>query len=484
MAAKPPIGLYFTDKLIEVSQLTSDGKKLSRFNSLPLPEGIVVNGEVKDRQKLILSLRTLFSTAKPKSINSKQDVVIGVGDDRTFLRELTIPKFSGKEIEEAAEYQIKSLKQVLPSGVETDWQIIGQDSNDQVEVLLAALSRKIIDSYIDICSVVGLTVVAIEPAVYANARTIEPKLLEGKNILMVFVGDDFAVFSYITNSNPRFSNVVSESEVEKNGGIVKTTESYISFANSKHQSRRVQEIIVSGFNSQNEKLVAVYNSQKIPAILAQSRLLSNINTVKDPLHTSSGLCLKTIVENISPNLLPTDYRLAGIRFHYLSVWKGFLLLMIFGTIFGGFMVFSQLQQNQSKFKQLSEIKTQYQTRLSRSDATDLIDKTNQINELSNQLVALKNSTGGEERLLGVIANTTPIGIKLTSLSFYRGPESLKLNDKNGTWMITGTATSRPLVLDFYTKLLTHSEFITGQLYFSSLEKNAGVSFHIASPQRI
>ena len=255
MPAKPAIGLYFTDRFAEVSQISSDGSRLACFGQLPLPSGFIVNGEIKDSAGLIKVLNQLLISTQPHPISYGEKVVVGVSDNRVFLREFTLSKFAGKEIEEAINYQVRSLLPLLPSGVETDWQIIGHDVEGQIEVLLAAIPKTVIQSYLSVVSATGLVVVAIEPAVFANIRIVVPSQFKGKDQLLIYLGDNFAEFTYITNGNPRFSDYLSDSEITKKGGISNAIRDYVVFSNSKHPNRPVREIVISGANPQIQPFV-------------------------------------------------------------------------------------------------------------------------------------------------------------------------------------------------------------------------------------
>ena len=96
------------------------------------------------------------------------------------------------------------------------------------------------------------------------------------------------------------------------------------------------------------------------------------------------------------------------------------------------------------------------------------------------MVLLRKASGGEDGLLNELQNTTPLGITLTSFVYSRKLGGDVLIDKTSSWLITGNANSRQLVLDFYDSLLKLKDFSNGRLYFGSLEKETGITFRIAS----
>ncbi len=480
MPAKPSLGLYFNDNFIEVSQVSADGKRLEKFNQLILPLGLVVNSEIVNKNGFIQVLKQLFSTARPSPIGLSGDIVIGVNDSRVFLSEFTVPNVPGKNIDDAIEYQVRNLLPVLPSGVETDWEIIGKTNEGQIEVLLAAIPRSIIDNCVSICTSVGLRVLAVEPAVFANIRIIEEQQLQGKNQLLVYLGENFGVFSFITSGNPRFSDFLAQDEINKSGDISKTVMAYINFANTKHPNRPVSDVIISGSRQDIEKMVADLKVQNITAVKAVSRLARTEVVNHTLLHTSHGLTLKTFDSVVSLNLLPIDFRLEVIKNRLVQTWKlvlDFLIIISIVGLVGLVYLNKQTIDTQTRLKLLFN---QYEKQLNEPESLGLITQANKLNQVTGQLVSLREVTGGEENILKQLSAITPTGITLTSFVLSRNPGLKKLTDPGSSWVITGTSSSRALVLSFYENLLTNPGFADGKLYFGSLEKETGLTFRVAN----
>ena len=245
MSVRSAVGVYFTDEYIELSFVENNGKKLLAFYQSPINPGLIVNGEIKDKDKLLTLLaKALLAVNIPPGT----DAVVGISDSRVFLREFTLPKTNTSDLDEAVEWQVKQILPVLPGEVVTDQVIIGKDESGLVEVLLTAIPKSVIESYLAFAGNVGLNVVGIEPAMFAVIRAINQNILKGKNQLLVFSGDGFMEFIYMTNGNPRFADYLPVKDVENKGGLVVAVKEYINFANSKHPERTVEEIVVAGIS--------------------------------------------------------------------------------------------------------------------------------------------------------------------------------------------------------------------------------------------
>lgn len=480
MANKPALGLYFTDQFIEVSAVSNDGTRLTGFGQQPIPAGVVVNGEIKDVGAFRKILKLLLETTTPHPVKFGEKVVIGVSDNRVFLREFTIPKYAGKEIEDAIDYQVRSLLPVLPVGVETDWQIIGHNLEGEIEVLLAAIPKTVIASYLSVVTEIGLTVVAIEPAVFANIRVIKAAQLKGKDQLLVYLGDRFAEFTYLTNGHPRFSDYLSDVEIGKKAGISNAIRDYVVFSNSKHPTRPIREIIISGFSSQVETLVKSFQEQKVAAYLANSRLAGGQAKDHSLLHTSAGLSLKPLDGEATFNLLPLEFRSEMIRERLIGRWKAVLDTLIVLTVVGALTLLYVFQVAITDEVRLKAEAETIRGEIGRPNNQSLIASAERLNTVSDQLLILRETTGGESEILDEIATIIPAGLSLTSLVYARGAGSVKLLDPNSTWAMTGVASSRQMVLDFYNQLLLAPAYRNGRLYFGSLDKETEVTFRIAS----
>lgn len=480
MPAKPSLGLYFNDNSVELSQISNDGMRLERFNQLILPAGVVVNNEIKEAVVFSQILHQLFSTAKPHPIPINNEVVIGISDNRVFLNEFTVPNVPGKKIEDAIAFQVRSLLPVLPSGMETDWEIIGKSAEGSIEVLVAAIPSSIINSCVTVCTGVGLRVVAIEPAIFANIRIIKQIQLQDKNQLLIYLGDNFGVFSYVTSGHPRFSDFLPQSEIEKKGELAQTVLEYINFANSKHPNRAVTEVIISGSRQEIEKTVEYLKLEKINASLALSRLFMTEVDNHTLLHTSSGLGLKTFDPQPSLNLLPMDFRLGVIKARMIQTWKLVMNILMVFSLLGLLGLYYLNFQAVRKQTDLKTQKERYEQQLNLVENQNLIKQADKLNKITSELMTLRSVTGGEEKILRELSAITPTGITLTSLVISRNPTPKKLAEAGSSWVITGTAVSRPVALTFYQNLLATPVFAGGKLYFGSLEKEVGLTFRIAN----
>jgi type IV pilus assembly protein PilM len=170
---KPLFGLDIGATSIKVMQLHHDGQHTSvtGYGVIRFPETASENGVITDYESLAKALFELFS----KGINGKittRRVAATIPAAHAYSRVMSLPaNLSKKELEEAVRFE---AEQYIPHPID-DLYIdfsIGNITEENQEVLVVAVPKKIIDSYMRFFELVGLEVCTIETTISAAARLI------------------------------------------------------------------------------------------------------------------------------------------------------------------------------------------------------------------------------------------------------------------------------------------------------------------------
>jgi hypothetical protein len=283
----------------------------------------------------------------------------------------------------------------------------------------------------------------------------------------------------MTSGNPRFSELLPETEIGRNGGLTKTLLTYINFANSKNVKRPVQEIIVSGPKNDLETIIESLSVNGVFAFKAISRLAKPTLSNLPMLQTSHGLSLKTLETQPSLNVLSFEFRMEVIRQRLTNAWQTILDILIVVTAIGFLGLYYTFRNTSERLVRLERSKTQQEQVLALSENQELIKQAEDLNKTTSRLMTLRQMVGGEEEILKSLSNAAPSGVTISSFLITRNPAGKGLADSSA-WIVTGEALSRPLVLSFYNSLIMYPEFKEGKLYFASLEKDTGLTFRIAT----
>lgn len=165
-------GLDISDRSLKLVQLKKIGKNiiLNSHNSLAIPPDIIVNGEIKNEQKLIELVKELVKSTKGSKIKTKK-VISVLPETKTFIKVITVKSPKGKkrkdkeELADLIKEEIKNHIPLDPEEIYLDWQILNQTAAE-VKLLLGAVPKEISNSYYTVLEKSGLdpTVLEIEAA--------------------------------------------------------------------------------------------------------------------------------------------------------------------------------------------------------------------------------------------------------------------------------------------------------------------------------
>ena len=216
MAKLPAQGLLITDATVEILVLNGAGGKywIASYAWSRLPAGVINGGKVTDSRMLAEEIKKVVGAMKPQL---KGPVVLGLSQAHVFLKGFTLPKFEGKDLEEAIAWHVNSLSPLIPDDTYTAYEIAGETADGQIRVILAAVQKEIVDTYVEALNLAGIVMSVIEPVVMAKTRLINPKQLWGKSVVSVHIYGGVVTASILVNGKVWFSR---ESNIAAGGGQV------------------------------------------------------------------------------------------------------------------------------------------------------------------------------------------------------------------------------------------------------------------------
>lgn len=168
---KPLFGLDIGSNSIKAMQITRDGKHVSingygviHFDNIPAKDGVI-----SDFEPLAKSMLELFD----KKINGKistRRVAATIPASNAYSRVMRLPAtLSKKELYDAVRFEAEQYIPVPIDDLYIDYSVTGLREENK-EVLVVAVQKKIIDSYMHFFELVGLEVCAIETTISAASR--------------------------------------------------------------------------------------------------------------------------------------------------------------------------------------------------------------------------------------------------------------------------------------------------------------------------
>jgi len=151
-------------KLIELARGRS-GYELKSMALVSLPRDAIVENTVIDSMAVSQALLDVIEKARP----STRNVAIAVSGNAVIIKTVNMPEATEFELEGQIEFE---ADQHVPYDIEDvylDFQILGQDADDaeNMEVVLVACKREVVDDYQLVLSEAGLEAKCVDCAVFA-----------------------------------------------------------------------------------------------------------------------------------------------------------------------------------------------------------------------------------------------------------------------------------------------------------------------------
>lgn len=197
-------GLDISDKNLKLAQITNtaSGFRLLAYNKIDLPEETITNGEIKNKDELIKSIKKIINDTNPKIEGNY--VVACLPEIKTFIKLIKIKKTQDKLTTEQLKDLVKNeLSQHIPLPVEEvdfDWQIIRQNQNEY-EILIGVAPRQTVLEFSNILKESGLIPVALEIEAQPIIRAIFYKNFQKQLLLKDDLGDIQKILNKLLSKN-------------------------------------------------------------------------------------------------------------------------------------------------------------------------------------------------------------------------------------------------------------------------------------------
>src|SRR5512147_2351110 len=166
---KDSIGLDIGSSYIKAVKLkeSKGGYELELFHLHPLPPELIVDGSIIDSLRLVEALKEMVKAAGIKTKN----VVISIsGHSSVIIKRISLPEMTEEELSESIKFEAEQYVPFDIEDVNLDFQIIGpKDEPGQMDVILVAVKKDIINEYIAVvreagfnCQVVDVNSFALE----------------------------------------------------------------------------------------------------------------------------------------------------------------------------------------------------------------------------------------------------------------------------------------------------------------------------------
>jgi len=191
-------GLDIGSSSIKIAEIldTPQGRVLSRFSQIPLAKGVIVDGAVVEPEILIATIKKLYKQSGCK----RKVIVTSVSGHAVIVKKVTFPQMDENDLRELIHDEAgKYLPFDDMATVDYDCQIIGDNPYNptQMEVLLVAAKKEIIEGYTKVIEAAGLVPMIMDVDSFALETMYEENYDFEENDVAVLIN----IGASITNLN-------------------------------------------------------------------------------------------------------------------------------------------------------------------------------------------------------------------------------------------------------------------------------------------
>jgi len=216
--------LDISDFSLKIIKLKKRGNNLTlaSFGEKTIKPGIIKEGEIKDEAALLKILKDGLSNVKGEHLKTKY-VIASLPEEKAFSQVIQLPRMSEEDLKSAVVYEAENYVPLPIEETYLDFQIVQPFSNhlDHFDILLAALPKKIVDSYVSVFKKAGLLPKALEIESSAIARAMIRGEKNPRQVLLIDFGLSKTSFIIFSGNSLRFTSSIRISSTSLTDSISK-----------------------------------------------------------------------------------------------------------------------------------------------------------------------------------------------------------------------------------------------------------------------
>jgi len=204
-------GLDISDLSLKIAKIEKKGEflRLISFGEFEIEPGVVDKGEVKNEKKLVEIVKKSILKVKGKKLKTR-NVIASLPEEHAFLQVIPMPIMEEEELAGAVKFEAENYIPLPIEEVYLDFQLIKPLYNhlDHLDVLIAALPKKTVDSYVKFLRKAGLKPLALEIESQATARALVKNHVSPFPLLIIDFGATRTSFIIFSGHSLRFTSSI------------------------------------------------------------------------------------------------------------------------------------------------------------------------------------------------------------------------------------------------------------------------------------
>jgi len=210
--SKSVVGLDIGSHSVKAVEIARKGRSqefdLTHLGVAQLPPEAIVQGAFLNSAGIVDAIREATEKAK---IRTKQ-VAAAVSGHSVIVKKVSLPTLSREELDEQIRWEAEQYIPFDVNEVNLDFQILGEDGAEgQMDVLLVAAKKDLIDDYVQVITEAGLQPAVIDVAAFAveNAWASNYDANPDETIALVNIGAQVVNINVVTGGVPTFTRDIT-----------------------------------------------------------------------------------------------------------------------------------------------------------------------------------------------------------------------------------------------------------------------------------
>ncbi len=206
------IGLDIGSSSVKAVELAMKGKdkgfELKGLGVAPMPTEAIVQGAFLNSSVIVEAIQEAVQSGRIKG----KDVAAAVAGHSVIVKKVSLPIMAREELEDQIQWEAEQYIPFDVNEVNLDFQILDTSAGEgQMDVLLVAAKKDLIDDYVQVISEAGLNPVAIDVAAFAveNAYEINYEPEPEGVIALVNIGAQVVNINVVQDGVPAFTRDIT-----------------------------------------------------------------------------------------------------------------------------------------------------------------------------------------------------------------------------------------------------------------------------------
>lgn len=189
---------------------TKRGYELQSFGVAPLPPETIVDGALMNSAVVVQAIQDLVAAQRIK----QREVALGVSGHSVIIKKISMLQMSQDELDESIQWEAEQYIPFDVKDVNIDTEILlsGDATGDgQMEVLLVAAKKDMINDYSQVVSEAGLTPVVVDVDAFAvqNAFELSHGVAHDETVVLINAGASVINVNVLANGHTAFTRDIT-----------------------------------------------------------------------------------------------------------------------------------------------------------------------------------------------------------------------------------------------------------------------------------